>query len=137
MNDHEQLASFYAGLADEELIKIGSQFDSLTDEAQIVLRKEFDRRSLDAPMIEEPPDSFEFQEFVTIRTFRDPSDAMMAKSVLDSADIPCFLKDENTVRIQWMWSNLIGGIQLQVQPQDIEIAEEVLASPQDSLLDPE
>ena len=36
-----------------------------------------------------------------------------------------------------LWSNLIGGIRLQVQPEDIEIAEQVLASPPDSLLGPE
>ncbi|MGC1299606.1 MAG: DUF2007 domain-containing protein, partial [Alloacidobacterium sp.] len=104
MNERDRLANFYSGLTDEELIKIGSQFDLLTDEAQILLREEFDRRSLEAPEFEEPPDSLELQELVTIRTFRDPSDAIMAKSVLDSADIPCFLKDENTVRIQWVWS---------------------------------
>jgi Putative prokaryotic signal transducing protein len=127
MNERERLTSFYAGLTDEELIRIGSQFDLLTDEAQVLLREEFDRRSLDAPELEEPPDSFELQELVTIRTFRDPSDAMMAKSVLDSADIPCFLKDENTVRIQWAWSNLIGGIRLQVRPQDGKIAEQLLS----------
>ena len=126
MNERERLTNFYAGLTDEELIQIGSQFDLLTDEAQVLLREVFDRRSLDAPELEEPPDSFELQELVTIRTFRDPSDAMMAKSVLDSADIPCFLKDENTVRIQWAWSNLIGGIRLQVRPQDGKIAEQLL-----------
>jgi hypothetical protein len=127
MNEHEQLISFYASLTDEELIKIGSQFEALTSDAQIVLREEFDRRSLDAPELEEPPDAFEFQELITIRTFRDPSDAIMAKSVLDSAEVPCFLKDENTVRIQWVWSNLIGGIRLQVRPADVEIAEQLLS----------
>ena len=127
MNERERLTSFYAGLGDEELIKIGSQFDPLSDEAQVSLREEFERRSLDAPELEEPPNSFELQELVTIRTFRDPSDAMMAKSVLDSAEVPCFLKAENTVRIQWVWSNLIGGIRLQVRPADVEIAEQLLS----------
>jgi len=37
------------------------------------------------------------------------------------------LKDENTVRIQWIWSNLIGGIHLQVHPEDVETAEELLS----------
>jgi hypothetical protein len=127
MNEHEQLISFYASLTDEELIKIGSQFESLTSDAQVALREEFDRRSLDAPELEEPPDAFDFQELVTIRAFRDPSDAMMAKSVLDSAGIPCLMKDENTVRMQWMWSNLIGGIRLQVRPEDAETAERLLS----------
>jgi hypothetical protein len=89
MNERERLANLYAGLTDEELIQIGSQFDLLTDEAQVLLREEFDRRSLEAPELEEPANSFELQELVTIRTFRDPADALMAKSVLDSADLPC------------------------------------------------
>ncbi len=127
MDEHERLVSFYASLTDGELIKIGSQFESLTSDAQIVLREEFDRRSLDAPEVEEPPDEFDFQELVTIRTFRDPSDAMMAKSVLDSAGIPSLMKDENMVRMQWMWSNLIGGIRLQVRPEDAETAERLLS----------
>jgi len=127
MNERERLASFYAGLTDEELIQVGSQYESLTEDAKLLLREEFDKRSLEAPILEELPDSFEFQEFVTIQTFRDPSVAMMAKSVLESADIPCFLKDENTVRIQWVWSNLIGGIRLQVNPADVEAAEQLLS----------
>jgi hypothetical protein len=127
MDEHERLVSFYASLTDGELIKIGSQFESLTSDAQLALREEFDRRSLDAPELEEPPDAFDFQELVTIRAFRDPSDAMMAKSVLDSAGIPCLMKDENLVRMQWMWSNLIGGIRLQVRPEDAETAERLLS----------
>ena|ERR1700722_10190281 len=107
--------------------RFGSQFESLTSDAQVALREEFDRRSLDAPELEESPDAFEFQELVTIRTFRDPSDAMMAKSVLDSAGIPCLMKDENMVRMQWMWSNLIGGIRLQVRPEDAETAQRLLS----------
>jgi hypothetical protein len=49
MDEHERLVSFYASLTDGELIKIGSQFESLTSDAQLALREEFDRRSLDAP----------------------------------------------------------------------------------------
>lgn len=129
MNERERLASFYSGLSDEELIKIGSQFESLTDEAQVLLRQEFDRRSLDAPELEEPPDSFEFQKLVTVRQFRDLPDAVAAKSVLDSAGISSLLKDENTIRIDWMWSNLLGGIRLQVRPEDLEDAESLLSQP--------
>jgi len=127
MNKRERLASFYAGLSDEELIKIGSQFDLLTDEAKILIREEFDRRSLDAPELEEPPDSFVLQELITVRRFRDLPDAAAAKSVLDSAGIPSFLRDENTVRIDWMWSNLLGGIRLQVRPEDLDDAENLLS----------
>lgn len=129
MNERERLARFYSGLSDEELIKIGSQFESLTDDAKLLLRGEFDRRSLDAPELEEPPKSFGLQELITVRRFRDLPDAAAAKSVLDSAGIPSLLRDENTVRIDWMWSNLLGGIRLQVRPEDLDDAENLLSQP--------
>lgn len=129
MNERERLASFYAVLSDEELIKIGSQFESLTDEAQMLLREEFERRSLDAPVLEEPLEAFQLQELATVRKFRDLPEAMTAKSVLDSAGIPSLLRDENTVRMHWMWSNLLGGIRLQVRPEDVEDADTLLSQP--------
>lgn len=135
MNERERLASFYTSLSDEELIKIGSQFDSLTDEAQVSIREEFERRSLDAPELEEPPDSFELQKLTTVRKFRDLPEAMAAKSVLDSAEIPSVLRDENTVRIQWMWSNVLGGIRLQVRQEDLEDAEHLLSQPVPETID--
>lgn len=129
MNERERLSSLYENLSNEELVQIGSQFESLTSEAQLLLREEFNRRSLAAPVLEERPDSFEFQELVTVRRFFDLSDAAPAKSVLDSAGIPCLLKDENTVRIQWGWANLLGGIRLQVHLEDLKDAENLLSQP--------
>ena len=129
MNERERLTGFYASLADEELIKIGSQYESLTDDAKLLLREEFERRSLDAPELEAPPDSFEFQALVTVRQFRDLPDAAAAKSVLDSAGIQSLLRDENTIRIDWMWSNLLGGIRLQVRQEDFLDAQNVLSQP--------
>ena len=49
--------------------------------------------------------------------------------VLDSAGIPCYLRDENTVRTEWFWSNLIGGIRLQVNEQDRAAAERLSINP--------
>ena len=46
--------------------------------------------------------------------------------VLESAGIPCYLRDENTVRTQWLWSNLMGGIRLQVREEDRAAAEALL-----------
>jgi len=129
MSERERLTNFYAALTDEELIKIGSQFESLTEQAQTVLHEEFDRRGLPAPELETPPDTFEFQELATVRRFRDLPAAMAAKSVLDSTGIPSLLKDENTVRMDWMWSNLLGGIRLQVRPEDLADAESLLSQP--------
>jgi hypothetical protein len=102
MNERERLASFYAGLTNEELIEIGSQYESLTDDAKLLLREEFEKRALEAPVLEELPESFELQELTTIRKFRDLPEAIAAKSALDSAGIPSLLRDENTVRMHWI-----------------------------------
>jgi hypothetical protein len=129
MNERERLASFYAGLTDEELIQVGSQYESLTEDAKLMLREEFEKRSLDPPVLEELPDSFELQELTTIRKFRDLPEAIAAKSALGSAGIPSLLRDENTVRMHWMWSNLLGGIRLQVRSEDLEDAARLLSQP--------
>jgi hypothetical protein len=124
--ESERLRVYYAGLPEEELLRIGSQYDSLTEIAQAAVRAEFGHRGLAAP---EAAGSLEFQKLVTIRKYRDLTEAMVAQSVLDSAGIPAVLSDENIVRIHWAWSNAIGGIRLQIKPEDVEAAEEILSQP--------
>lgn len=63
---------------------------------------------------------------VTVRTFRDLSEALVAKSVLESASIECFLSDENTIRMDWLWSKALGGIKLQVREEDLAAAADLL-----------
>jgi hypothetical protein len=126
--ESERLRVYYAGLPEEELLHVGSQYDSLTESAQVAVRAEFDRRGLPAPEAAEP-ELREFQNFVTIRQYRDLTEAMVAKSVLDSAGIAAVLRDENIIRIHWAWSNAIGGIRLQIRQEDAEAAEEVLSQP--------
>jgi hypothetical protein len=63
---------------------------------------------------------------VTLRRFRDAPEALLAKSILDSAEIECILGDENLVRVDWFWSNLIGGIKLWVRREDAAAAAALL-----------
>jgi hypothetical protein len=121
-----RLRTYYAQLPEGELIQLGSQYLSLAESAQTAIRAEFDRRSLPAPELAES-DTPEFQPLVTIRQYRDPVDATIAKSALESAGIFCFLRDENTVRMDWGYSVAIGGIRLQVRPEDTTSAEDVLS----------
>ncbi len=58
--------------------------------------------------------------------YRDSGEAMIAKSMLDSAGIECFLGDENLVRLDWFYSNLIGGIKLMVRKEDADTARKLL-----------
>jgi hypothetical protein len=46
---------------------------------------------------------------------------------LDSAEIECFLVDDNMARIEW--SNLVGGIKLCVKQEDAEAALDMLEQP--------
>jgi Putative prokaryotic signal transducing protein len=82
-------------------------------------------------------EDLEFQSLVTIQQFRDSADAWLAKSALESAGIFAFLRDENTVRVHWGWSNAVGGIRLQVRPEDEAAAEEVLSQPIQSAIESE
>jgi hypothetical protein len=45
---------------------------------------------------------------------------------LDSAEIESFLVDDNMIRMDWFWSNLIGGIKLCVKQEDAEAALDLL-----------
>ena len=66
-------------------------------------------------------------QWVTVERFRDLSAAIVARSALDAAEIDCYLRDENTVRMDWQISNFIGGMRLQVHEQDYDAALAVLS----------
>jgi hypothetical protein len=68
-------------------------------------------------------------QLVTIRRFRDLPEALLAKGGLNSAGIECRLIDDNMVRLDWFMSNFVGGIKLQVKPEDIEAANAILDQP--------
>jgi hypothetical protein len=67
--------------------------------------------------------------FVFARRFRDLPDALLAKTVLESASIECLLSDENTIRMDWMWSNLLGGVKLWVREADALETTDLLDMP--------
>jgi hypothetical protein len=125
--NREELAARYALLDESDLIALARTYDSLTDLAQTALRDEFTRRKLDPPIIEEPepPPT----RLVTIERYRDLSEAIVARSLLEASGIPVHLADENLVRLDWQISNFIGGIRLQVAAEDETDATELLRQP--------
>ena len=72
---------------------------------------------------------YESQLFAVVSRFRDLPDAFLFKSILDSAAIECFLADENTIRMNWFWSNLLGGVKLCVKTTDVDIASSLVVQP--------
>jgi hypothetical protein len=125
-----KFADIYHPMSDLELQELAADWHDLIDEARHALKAEFANRDLEfiePPLPVEP--LAEYRDLVTIRRYRDLSEAIVARAVLESAGIFCFLKDENLVRLEWQISNFVGGIRLQVGAADVEAAEAVLAQP--------
>jgi len=132
MNDAElrSVGERYSKMSESELMEVAQKYDGLTEPAQALLREEFSRRSLLPPLIDDPgEDRVESRTLVTIRKYRDLPEAFIARSILESAGIECFLQDENTVRTDWLWPNMIGGARLQVAVEDEAAANEILSLP--------
>jgi hypothetical protein len=124
-------AALYRSMSELELQDLLADWHSLIPEARSALAAEFTTRGLE--LIEPPPPVDEalpeFRDLTTIRRYRDLSEALVARAVIESAGIFCFLKDENFARLVWQDSNFIGGIRLQVAAPDVEAAEAILSQP--------
>jgi hypothetical protein len=151
--ERRRLVEFYSYQMDGELEKVAGQAYDLTDMAREALRAEMARRGLstvfaepapvapipsprrgdpppETPRVEsKPEDDAEARGMVTIRQFRDLPEALFARGSLESAGIECALLDGNMVRLDWFISNLLGGVKLQVRPEDAAVAEEILSQP--------
>lgn len=155
--EKRRLADFYAGQMDGELEKVAAEAYELTELAREALRSELVKRGLtprfteQAPIIVKkeperevgdptpsvPPEEeisgddgeFEFRNRILIRRFRDLPEALLAKGSLDSAGIDCALGDDNIVRMDWLWSNSMGGVKLFVDAEDASAANEILSQP--------
>jgi hypothetical protein len=66
---------------------------------------------------------------MTVREFRDLPEALLAQGCLQSAGIECTLGDANLVRLDWFYSNAVGGIKLRVKPEDAKAALDILKQP--------
>jgi hypothetical protein len=67
-------------------------------------------------------DENEAPDLVLVGTFNNLSEALLAKGVLESADIECFLTDAAGL-------TAIAGIRLQVKQEDAAAAIEILDQP--------
>lgn len=65
-------------------------------------------------------------DFVTIATYDEYLSANFDKEKLEEQGINCYLADENTVTIQWVLKNALGGIKLRVPAQQTEQALRIL-----------
>ena len=67
-------------------------------------------------------------ELVVVAVFMLPHEAKLARALLESADITCYLENECTLDARWDLALAVGGFRLRVAPADLAAAEEILAS---------
>lgn len=144
--ERARLQALYPAMSDEELQKVADDADSLTEVARTVLRAEMLRRGLEAPSetrarveasgddrTTENPGIAAGEERrspkpAIVGRYRDLGMASVAKSILDSAGIESFFADDNVIRMDWFYSNAVGGIKLLVRSEDAAEARELLES---------
>ena len=64
----------------------------------------------------------------TVATFSKPEEAHLLRMRLETAGISAFIQDENLVQMDWLFSNAIGGVRVQVADGDAEAVREFLAA---------
>jgi DNA-directed RNA polymerase subunit M/transcription elongation factor TFIIS len=149
--ERERLSTRYAAMSDLELLKVGRNPAALTDWAFEALREEVAKRGVawegsglplpsqmgrsetrvDSPLpsstgradANDAPGNIP----VVIRQYRDMPAALTDRMILETAGIDCYLYDENMVRLDWLYSNLLGGLKLVVRQGDAEDAEKALS----------
>jgi hypothetical protein len=130
-DERRRFAEHYSKMSDGELLKLALRPWALSDAAWQALDDGLDHRDLEPPEPEPPPQTvaLDKRNLVPVRKFRDLPEALLAKGRLDSAGIESFLADDNTVRVDWLWSDLLGGVKLLVDAENAEAANEILSQP--------
>ena len=65
-------------------------------------------------------------DLVTVATFSTPHEAHIARNALDAAGIRAVVTDGETVAMDWLLSNAIGGVKVQCRRMDAERAAKLI-----------
>jgi hypothetical protein len=63
----------------------------------------------------------------TLATFSTPEEAHLLRMRLEAGGVAAYVQDEMTVQLDWLLSNVIGGVRVQVADEDLPAARELLA----------
>jgi hypothetical protein len=66
---------------------------------------------------------------VTVASFSTSPQAHACKLRLEAAGVRAYLADDNLIAMDWLLSNAIGGVKVQVADADVARARTVLARP--------
>jgi hypothetical protein len=123
-----RLSRLYGSMTEGEVEKLAADAGSLSDAAKWALKLDLSRRGLktrlEAPA--PPVQAAKLSKVVNLRQYMTLPEALLAKSILDSAGIESFLGDQNIIRMDWFLSNALGGVKLRVREEDVEVATALL-----------
>lgn len=63
---------------------------------------------------------------ITVARFSKPEEAHLLRMRLEAGGVSAHVQDENTIQMDWLVSNAIGGVRVQIDEEDIERAQEIL-----------
>ena len=64
---------------------------------------------------------------IVFTSFYNPIEANIIKARLLDSGVQCFLSDENTITINPLYSQALGGVKLHIFEKDIELVNKILA----------
>ena len=64
----------------------------------------------------------------TVASFSQPMGAYLLRARLEGSGITSYVRDENMVSVDWLYSNALGGVKIDVSDEDYERALEVMES---------
>lgn len=65
-------------------------------------------------------------KIVVFETFYNPIEANIVKSRLMDSGIQCFLSDENTIIMNPLYTQALGGVKLHLFERDVDLARDIL-----------
>jgi hypothetical protein len=127
--DAEDFRRVYESMNDDALLAV--KREELVPVAQQCYDIEVARRGLAGEEVEEaeavaPEAAGESEEMVELATFTDVDDARMARELLKSAEIPCYLQNDDPLAGNWIGGAGQGAFRLSVPPEWLEQAREIL-----------
>jgi hypothetical protein len=72
------------------------------------------------------PMTHPMHSLLTVEEYDNASLAQVDVFALEQSGIPCYLENETIVAMDWLMSNAVGGIRLQVAAEDFENAKSIL-----------
>lgn len=66
---------------------------------------------------------------ITVATFSKPEEAHLLRLRLGAGGVDAYVQDENMIQMNWLYSDAIGGVRVQIAEDDLEAAREIVAVP--------